>query len=972
MRKKILGLLLIGIFNCILGVQMYQFEDGIPGNFKKNGNSELIITKEKYKDGNNSLKWKFKKDGSISILGDVGYAIFDKTSKEKARTSYSMWIYNKSPIDDEMLVQFKKDGELCSWFPINMNFIGWRTMWIQFDRDMKGTPQVGMNEITFIAPKKEGEILMDQIIPSVLIDPRHNARDEQVPFVNIPADIAVNSHWMALYKNYNQIESNRYNTIDNSEINGLKIIEERFRESLLMKVQVNPNLIVEKQEELKKIKEGSLEFIQRLVIFKQISKEEKDKIKYIPTKEFGVYLRELAYMYNSTNNKEEKEKIYSIFNDALNYMYEQGWTKGSSQGTVHHLGYQVREIYQAIFLMKEPLLKYGDLKNAREMVSWYSAMGIIYTPSKLLRGINVDILNTMLPGMLTAILLNENKDKESSELKQLSKYLSVSINYSPGIIGGFKDDGSVFHHMQNYPAYAKGAISGLAPIVYYLSNTPYAIEDNSYNKLKNAILMTRVYSNKYNYLLSLTGRHPNGKFKIDDSGFKDMAFAGMGGVDKELAEAYLRLTPKGELAEKFKKLGFEKERAPKGSWTMNMGSLQLHRRGEWLVGVKGYSRYLVGNETYIKNNLYGRYMSYGTFQILQGSLKESGFVQEGWDWAHYPGTTAIALPIDELKSSISQVDTYSGVEEMILSDETYSGGNSLGENGMFAMKLHEHPKYNGSHRARKSVFLLDNRAILLGSNIENNDKKNETHTTLFQNYLGPEKIEEESKNYKGIKYLEDAQKNLYKIVKGNIIYKKSLQESKDQNTGEKTQNNYELAYINHGIAPKNGSYEYAVLIKGNEDAKEKFKKNSGYNILKQDKDAHIVEDTKTGLRGYAFFEKQKLKDDKYIKEVDTPSLIMLQEKNGTLYMSFVDPDLRLYEGIDKTQYDKNGVMKEVSIYSRDWKGNDSIPHTTRILLKGKYNLKNNENIKSKIEGDLTLLDIKTTYGTVIKLELEKI
>ena len=55
----------------------------------------------------------------------------------------------------------------------------------------------------------------------------------------------------------------------------------------------------------------------------------------------------------------------------------------------------------------------------------------------------------------------------------------------------------------------------------------------------------------------------------------------------------------------------------------------------------------------------------GTFQILENSLIESGYVQQGWDWAHFPGTTAIALPIDKLKSPISQVDIYSGVEEML-------------------------------------------------------------------------------------------------------------------------------------------------------------------------------------------------------------------------------------------------------------------------------------------------------------------
>ncbi|MGL5379177.1 MAG: chondroitinase family polysaccharide lyase, partial [Clostridium sp.] len=533
-----------------------------------------------------------------------------------------------------------------------------------------------MDEITFVAPNESGEILIDQIIPSVLIDPRHNARDEQVDFINLEADTAANAHWMALYKNYNQIDKNEKKIVLNeSETEGIKKVEKRYREKLLKKVQVTPELIAEKEMEFSEYKKINLEFIQRLVIYKDLKPEEKEKIKYIATKEFGIYLRELAYMYNSTDNVQEKERIAKLFNESLEYMYDQGWTKGSSQGTIHHLGYQMREIYDAIFLMKEPLVKLGTVNKAKEMVTWYSAMGMIYTPKENLKGVNIDVLNTMLPGMLTAILLNESKEKESKELYQLQSYLMNSIKYSPGVLGGFKYDGTVFHHMQNYPAYAKGAFEGLVPIIYYLNGTSYAVTGEQYKIVKNSVLTTRLYSNKYNYLLSLTGRHPNGKFKIDSEGFRLMALSGEGGVDKELAQAYLRLDPQGKSAEKFRNMGLKEERAPQGSWTMNMGSLQLHRRKEWLAGVKGYSRYLVGNETYIKNNLYGRYMSYGAFQILEGSLKESGYVQEGWDWKHFPGTTAIDVPFEKLKSNISQVDTKSGVEEMLLSDETYSGGN---------------------------------------------------------------------------------------------------------------------------------------------------------------------------------------------------------------------------------------------------------------------------------------------------------
>ena len=817
---------------------------------------------------------------------------------------------------------------------------------------------------------ESGEILIDQIIPSVLIDPRHNARDEQVDFINLEADTAANAHWMALYKNYNQIDKNEKKIVLNeSETEGIKKVEKRYREKLLKKVQVTPELIAEKEMEFSEYKKINLEFIQRLVIYKDLKPEEKEKIKYIATKEFGIYLRELAYMYNSTDNVQEKERIAKLFNESLEYMYDQGWTKGSSQGTIHHLGYQMREIYDAIFLMKEPLVKLGIVNKAKEMVTWYSAMGMIYTPKENLKGVNIDVLNTMLPGMLTAILLNESKEKESKELYQLQSYLMNSIKYSPGVLGGFKYDGTVFHHMQNYPAYAKGAFEGLVPIIYYLNGTSYAVTGEQYKIVKNSVLTTRLYSNKYNYLLSLTGRHPNGKFKIDSEGFRLMALSGEGGVDKELAQAYLRLDPQGKSAEKFRNMGLKEERAPQGSWTMNMGSLQLHRRKEWLAGVKGYSRYLVGNETYIKNNLYGRYMSYGAFQILEGSLKESGYVQEGWDWKHFPGTTAIDVPFEKLKSNISQVDTKSGVEEMLLSDETYSGGNSLNDNGMFAMKLHEHPKYNGTHRARKSVFFFNNKAILLGSGIENNDSENETHTTLFQNYLG--------QNLKN-SYIQkedaiiDSQNNLYKIVEGDVVLKKGKQESKDQNSGEKTENNYELAYINHGKAPKNGKYHYSILIKGNNEEQEKFRKNSKYEVLNQDNSSHIVKDLKSDMIGYALFESGKVQNNRFIESVDTPSMILLQEKGKEIQMSFVDPDLRLYEGRDEEQYDKNGVMIERSIYSRPWIGNEGKEHIALVILKGKYNVDNNPKVKSEIDGDFTKLSITSKNGEPVKIILKDI
>ena len=173
--------------------------------------------------------------------------------------------------------------------------------------------------------------------------------------------------------------------------------------------------------------------------------------------EYGRWLRDLAYMYNSTENPQEKQEIFNIFQEGMKYFFDQGWTKGSGQGTIHHLGYQMREVYEAVLLMREPIINSEINDKTREMVKWYSALGIIYTPEEEIKGVNADILNTMLPGMVTAMLL-EKDGTAAQELKQLNRYLKNSINYAPGLLGGFKEDGSMFHHMQNYPAYAKGAL----------------------------------------------------------------------------------------------------------------------------------------------------------------------------------------------------------------------------------------------------------------------------------------------------------------------------------------------------------------------------------------------------------------------------------------------------------------------------------------------------------------------------------
>ena len=68
-----------------------------------------------------------------------------------------------------------------------------------------------------------------------------------------------------------------------------------------------------------------------------------------------------------------------------------------------------------------------------------------------------------------------------------------------------------------------------------------------------------------------------------------------------------------------------------------------------------------------------------------------------------------------------------------------------------------------------------------------------------------------------------------------------------------------------------------------------------------------------------------------IESVDIPVLIMIN-REGELYIS--NPDLGIYD-YDKSQYDASGNRIEVSIYSREWLGNEIGTKECNLVTKEK-------------------------------------
>lgn len=969
---------------------LFSFEDGLPDCISTDNKSTIQISDKHYRDGKNSLKWEFSAGSELKIDKEIGYRPFIEGSLSKARDSFAICIYSENPLDGKLSFNFREQGVTKCKFDMNMHFTGWRTVWVQFERDMEGTPTTQMDSLGIIAEGINGIIYLDQIILCVPIDPRHPVRDYQVPFVNLQADTAANSHWLSLYR-FSLLQENKLKEaaeiakVDENN-NDFSLINKRF-DDFLLSIRKGQPLTQQAMEEFQNkyakynitIEDGVIHGVtvdaacQRDVFPKDRAKEILSITNPIDIKDCASFLLDVAFGYIHPENLQYKHELGDIFVNITRHLLDQGWAGGSGLGTTHHLGYPLRNYFWAMFLMRDLLEQEGLLDSIQKAVSWYAGSGRIFREPEEMQGESMDTLNTLSQGILASILLMKNTKEKTVCLEAFKNWLSTCLLPAPGLRGPFKVDGCSFHHCNHYPAYALGGFTGIAPVIYFISGTKFAITEAAHSTIRKALLMLRVYCNHYAWLISMSSRHPKGDGEHSGINtlipFRFMAMAGTPdgkeSLDREVAAAYLRLAEpiNDEYISFFKEQGVTAENAPEGHWNLNYAAAALHRRDNWLAGVRGHSRYLWANETYTSANLYGRYITHGNLMIMgKGNPvnhTESGYVQKGWDFNCWPGTTAIHLPVDELKSDVRNVDIYSGFEEMLLSDETYAGGTSMDNNGVFAMKLHEHPKYNGSHRARKSYFFFDNRIVCLGTDIENKNKDNITHTTMFQNYLADENspIWVDSLNeVTGLNYRENIQADkatwlVDNVGNGYYVYEgqslsvfREHQYSKAQDTGEDTEGNFTKAWINHGNAPKNEQYRYTILVDTTAEKMQAFaedmKVNEPHTILNTTTNSHIVRDNISKTIGYALFEPCQDITGGVLIAVDTPCLVMEKSCGNTLRLSVCDPDLRLYEGIEPDQYDENGNMIEVSLYSRKWRKSPSKEATLKVTLKGKWTLKN--------------------------------
>lgn len=975
--------------------------------------SQLSISDVHYKDGTHSMEWVFEPGGVLELKKDLKFEKKDPTGKDLYLSAFIVWVYNEEPQDAKIEFQFLKDGKKCTSFPFGINFKGWRAAWVCYERDMQGTPEEGMNELRIVAPQSKGRLFIDHLITGTKVDARQQTADLQVPFVNA----ATKNHWLVVYK-YSLLQPDiELTPVSDQQKKEMKLLEKRFRDMNYTKGKVTEKELntIRKKYDFYQItyKNGHVSGVPIYMVRASEAYEriipnwDKDMLTKlgVEMKAYFDLMKRIAVAYNnSTDQPEVQKELRQKFMAMYDHITDQGVTYGSCWGNIHHYGYSVRGLYLAYFLMKDVLREEGRLLEAERTLRWYAITNEVY-PKPQGNGIDMDSFNTQTTGRIASILMMEDTPEKLQYLKSFSRWIDYGCRPALGLAGSFKADGGAFHHRNNYPAYAVGGLDGATNMIYLFNHTEWAVSPLAHETVRKVLLAMRFYCNKQHFPLSMSGRHPDGRGKLVPMHYAMMAMAGTPdgneAYDESMAAAYLRLIsdipadaqepdymPKvsnaqeRKIAKQLMKQGFRAEEDPEGNLALGYGCVSVQRRDNWSAVVRGHSRYLWAAEHYLGHNLFGRYLAHGSMQILTAAPGQtvtpatSGWKQEGFDWNRIPGATYIHLPLDLLKAKVMNVDTFSGMEEMLYSDEAFAGGLSQQqENGNFGMKLHEHDKYNGTHRARKSYHFIGGTIVCLGTDIENDNADYPTETTIFQLAVNDAAGQEYWKNYQGNGnvWMDHLNTGYYVPVKASFE-KNFPQRSRLQNSGKDTKGDWVSLVVNHGKAPKGGSYEYAVLPQTDAATMKAFAKKPGYKVLKQDRDAHIVQVPAEGICSYVLFETpQATLPGGLLQRTDTACLVMVQKEASDKYLLTVaQPDLALYRGDSDEALDENGKRIERSIYSRPWINNESGEIPVTVTLKGRWTVEETPYCKLvSADKKQTVLCFTCKDGASFEVELKK-
>jgi chondroitin-sulfate-ABC endolyase/exolyase len=977
MKKQILVALTLvfASFSGALNAQIYSFEDGqVPSAFTTNGGS-LAVSGTKFKLANKSLCWDWKAGSKLTISNPTG---LEDASKSRAGGIY-LWVYNTVPTDSKLVFAFldNADQEKCR-LDYNLNFKGWRCIVASFAAEMKKDKSALTKMIVEAPGVGNGRVYFDHLEFQKSI-PWTRMTNSQYKVVQSPVvedfmairaagEIKTLIQPTALQlaavdtiaKRLEQWYTGSGKYTSKSEFNARYNAVARQIKFGLNNTTGDLNLTV--------ASDGT---VSGVGLYSSTEPKKMDGITIRTFREVGRGPM-LPLAYDFVMNKSALSKTRYL--NMLDWMYDQGRADGSSLGSMRDEKLQSAGYFHSLFIMRNEL---GADRLNRELntLNWLGLFGHVneLTPEK---GENSDDIRSLAVAKLAYALMQPNPEKQATALSLLTKYFNHAFAITPGLLETFKPDFSGYHHAGiYYTQYYPEALYAATWLYYLLHDTPYSLSDEVYSTLKNCLLTYKNVCSVYDAPVSTCGRFPLGGQFLDETlpAFAYLALSKKQ-PDTELLAAFGRLWKPNEspikenlnsastgiclrstlgeteMCLQAAALNVVAEASPKTAFYLPYSGLMIHRDTKNYVAIKGFSKYVWDYESSATENVYGRYLCYGQIEytnLLTGK-RNSNYENNLWDWSRLPGVTSKHL----LSADFKYTDkiTYRN-----FSDKAFLGGTALNDSiSMFSMQLHDNA-YDKTFSANKSVFCFGNVLVCLGSNINDSAKSVCTETTLFQQDLKDgDKVKLNGKSLnKDLNGLENV------VMKDNIgtvyIVKSGLVDIIKTDS-------MATAVINHGFAPQNKLYGYFMLLQASEAQEKKFanSKTCPVSLLRQDEVAHIVSNIDEKTCGYAIFDTSKALNDKWIQQVNIPSIVMLKELgNSKLILSLTDPDM--HRPSVSGLYSLTKEVAEAASQSFDYE----------IILNGRFALDGNfPNVRLTITDKTTKIGLQVVDGKSYKITLK--
>lgn len=974
--KKFYFVLFFSLLSFSIFAQIYSFENNlVPGEFSASKGNLSIAGKGKL--GTKSLQWNW-------TAGDVltGTPSSMRTPSIQSAGGITLWIYNDTPINETFRMRFYEydysTTDRSCYLDVNLNFKGWRCVWARFRPDMDHAGYT-LRCMKWEAPASgSGTLLVDylEFVNSVSwerISDMHYTLKNTSDLVDF---VATRNKTFTPPVNITTEEKNAVQTI-RTRVDEWHLGNDQFTTNTYYKrrkntfdnyvsraVTASANLTLDRQADGTVNGKG---------LFPHDFYNEKiDGESVLTFRDISeTYLIQLAFDAVKNNSESSKSRILDIFD----WYYDQGWADGSGLGRLRFEMLRSAGYFHSTYLMQNYMTaeQSDRVMNAKK---WYTLLGKVYSEPEN-PGETADMIRTlMIPKLMLALSIKDENEKIAT-LRRYKEYADNAFKKAHGYLGSIKPDYSGYHHRgPYYNAYYPDVLYIGSLVYYFLKGTPYELNSETYENLKNGLLAFRFMCADYETPAAITGRFPTQTGVLDKllPAYAYLALAGNNDAeltavfkrlwkpDEEPVKSYIakartEITFKTSLGEVEKMLELAQtniaaEENPLGNKFMPYSGLLISRlSNHWVVRVKGFSKYIWDFEATTSENRYGRYLSYGHMELAkQGTnLRSYNPSHADWNWSLIPGTSAKYLTKTELDYQENQS------LQRNFSDDPFLGGIAFDdETAVFANSMHDNT-FDNKFYAKKSVFRFGNAFYCLGSGIKNENRNYFVRTTLFQNlkqtaddavWINNEK-QTQTKIELTAPVIKDNYGNAY-IVEDDFV---------DVEFGT----SFITGYINNGKKLTDGRYTYVMLIDATDEDITAHKNRSVIDILQSDPVAHIVHHKEKNILSASVFEGNTSINIRQLSQTNIPCILVLQEKSGVMNLAFSDPDM-YRPSAAKSDDLKTPAVITPSEYSR-----------VRIELNGNYekiSSEDNINVSQTGNGKTIVEFTKAIDGNTYRIRLK--